>query len=241
MVAPGGLAVLTRPAVLDRSLLDALPRQLLSRGSRFKPAVYRIELAGGPAILKDCAGVPAWSRPLARWLMRRERRAMERMHGVEGFPPVIARVEADAFVAGMLPGRAMHGEVFGADPRRWAAALRERVEQMHARAVFHLDLRQPQNLLADEERGLSVVDFGAAMAPGPVGRALFGRLLSWVDRQAVLKYLSRFAPGEMSEREARSYLRGLFWRRLWIFTPHHNRGAEAAVRRRLQDLSAGRG
>lgn len=224
--------------MLDRSLLDRLPRQLLSRGARFKPAVFRIELADGPAVLKDCAGIPALTRPLARWLLGRERRAIERLAGLEGFPQLLACVDADALLIGSLPGTAMHGEVFSADPRRWAAALRERVRGMHACAVYHLDLRQPQNLLADEEHGLAVVDFGAAVAPGPVGRFLFGRFLAWVDRQAVLKYLSRFAPQEMGEAEARSYLRGLFWRRLWIFSPHQNRGAEQAVRRRLQDLSA---
>lgn len=224
--------------MLDRSLLDRLPRQLLSRGARFKPAVFRIELAAGPAVLKDCADIPALTRPLARWLLARERRAIERLAGLEGFPQLLARVDADALLIGVLPGRAMHGEVFGDDPRRWAAALRERVRAMHERHVFHLDLRQPQNLLADDARGLAVVDFGAAIAPGPLGRLLFGRLLAWVDRQAVLKYLARFAPGEMGEAEARSYLRGLFWRRLWIFSPHRNRGAEQAVRRRLQDLSA---
>lgn len=225
--------------MLERSLLERLPRALLSRGSPLKPAVYRVELAQGPAILKDCAGAPAWSRPLARWLLRRERRAVERLAGLPGFPPLRATVDADAFLIGELPGRAMHGEVFGADPARWADALRGRVSEMHARAVFHLDLRQPQNLLADEEAGLSVVDFGAAMTPGPLGRFLFGRLLAWVDRQAVLKYLARFATDRMTEAEARAFLRGQFWRRLWIFTPHHDHGALAAVRRRLQDLSAG--
>jgi hypothetical protein len=226
--------------VLDRGLLERLPRQLLSRGSRLKPAVFRIELADGPAILKDCAGAPRWSRPLARWLLDRELRAIARLAGLAGFPRLLARVDADALLISVLPGAALHREIFAADPRRWSQALRERVRAMHGRAVFHLDLRQPQNLLADEEQGLSVVDFGAAFAPGPLGRRLYGRLLGWVDRQAVLKYLAKFAPQEMGEAEARSYLRGHFWRRLWVFTPHHNQGAAAAVRRRLQDLSAGR-
>ncbi len=226
---------------LDRQLLEVLPRQLLSRGSRFKPAVYRIELAGGSAILKDCADAPGWSRPLAVWLLKRERRALERLAGQEGFPQILAQVDARALLIGNLPGHAMHGEVFAETPRAWAEALRQRVAVMHSCSVYHLDLRQPQNLLADAHHGLSVVDFGAAFAPGPIGRLLYGRLLAWVDRRAALKYLSRFAPEEMSEAEARSYLRALIWRRLWIFSPHHNRGAEQAVRRRLRDLSAGGG
>lgn len=224
--------------MLDRGLLACLPRQLLSRGSRLKPAVYRIELAAGPAILKDCGHAPAWSRPLARWLLARERRALARLVGLEGFPQLLGPTEAEILLIGALPGVALHREVFAAAPRRWAEALRERVRAMHARAVFHLDLRQPQNLLADDAQGLSVVDFGAACAPGAIGRALYGWLLARVDRQAVLKYLAKFAPQEMGEAEARSYLRGHFWRRLWVFTPHHNQGAAEAVRRRLQDLTA---
>jgi hypothetical protein len=212
---------------------------VLSRGARWKPAVARLELAAGPAILKDCAALPRWGLPLARWLLAREVRALERLHGLEGFPPLLARVDRDAVLIGLVAGRPMDGASFAQDPQRWAAALRARVAAMHAHRVYHLDLRQPQNLLVDEVEGLSVVDFGAGWAPGRIGAFCCAWLLGWVDRQAVLKYLSRFAPQQMTREEARTYLRGLFWRRLWIFSPHRNRGAEAAVRRRLQDLSAG--
>lgn len=220
---------------LDRRALAGLSRTVLSRGSRFKPEVARLELAAGPAILKDCAPVPGWSRPLARWLMRRELRIFARLRGLEGFPRVLAEVDRDAALIGLLPGRPLTGEDFAADAQHWAARLRERVAAMHARGVHHLDLRQPQNLLVDGET-LNVVDFGAGHACGPIGRRLFAPLLRWVDRQAVLKYLSRFAPGQMDRAECRAYLRGLRWRRVWIFSPHRNRGAEAAVRRRLAEL-----
>lgn len=228
MKAPGA-------PVLDRRALAGLSRAVLSRGSRFKPEVARIELAAGPAILKDCAVLPGWSRPLARWLMRRELRAIARLAGLPGFPQILARVDRDAALIGLLPGRPLTGEDFAAAPRHWAGLLRARIAAMHARQVYHLDLRQPQNLLVDGE-DLQIVDFGAGHAPGPAGRLLFAPLLRWVDRQAVLKYLSRYAPQEMGVEEARAYLRGLYWRRLWVFSPHRNRGAEAAVRRRLREL-----
>lgn len=224
---------------LSRQALAGTTRVLLSRGSRFKPEVLRLELASGPAVLKDCAHLPFWSRWLGRWLMQREAGAMERLGGLPGFPPVLAQLDADAVLIGLLPGRPLDGEAFARAPQHWAAALRERVAQMHARGVFHLDLRQPQNLLIDESTGqLGVVDFGAGHVPGALTGWMLRPLLSWVDRQAVLKYLSRYAPQEMSREEAKAYLRGQFWRRAWIFSPHRNRGAVAAVRRRLQDLSA---
>lgn len=224
---------------LTRQALAGATRVLLSRGSRFKPEVLRIELAAGPAVIKDCAHLPAWSRWLGRWLLHRETRVLERLAGLEGFPPVIARLDADAVLIGLLEGRPLDGEAFARQPQLWAAALRERVALMHGRGVYHLDLRQPQNLLIEEEVGrLGVVDFGAGHAPGPLSAWLVRPLLAWVDRQAVLKYLARFAPQEMSRSECRAYLRGQFWRRIWIFSPHRNRGAAAAVRRRLLDLSA---
>ena len=108
---------------------------------------------------------------------------------------------------------------------------------MHERGVYHLDLRQRQNLLVDEEGTLDVVDFGAALAPrGPL-RWLFGPVLGSVDRQAALKYLARFAPSELTVEEARRFLRGLVWRKLWIVSPYYDRGEAAAVRRRLADDS----
>lgn len=225
---------------LDRRALAGLARVVLSRGSRLKPAVARIELAAGPAVLKDCADLPGWSRPLARWLMQRELRALARLRGLPGFPQILARVDRDAALLALLPGVPLTGEEFAAAPRHWAALLRERIAAMHARRVFHLDLRQPQNLLVDGQ-DLNVVDFGAGHAPGLLGWKLLGGVMSWVDRQAVLKYLARYAPQELTATEAKAYLRGLRWRRAWIFSPHRNRGAEAAVRRRLrelQDLSA---
>lgn len=224
---------------LSRQALAGTTRVLLSRGSRFKPEVLRIELASGPAVLKDCAHLPFWSRWLGRWLMHREAGAMDRLAGLAGFPPVMARLDEDAVLIGLLPGLPLVGEAFARAPQHWAQALRERVGQMHGRGVFHLDLRQPQNLLIDESTGqLGVVDFGAGHVPGALTGWFLRPLLSWVDRQAVLKYLARFAPQEMSRVEAKAYLRGQFWRRAWIFSPHRNRGAVAAVRRRLQDLSA---
>jgi len=211
-------------------------RHLLSRGSRFKPAVFA---APGPDgtnwVIKDCAGVPAWSRPLARWLMRREAALLGRLDGLDGFPRLVARIDANAYACSLLAGEPLDRPHVEADPRGLATQLRERVAAMHARGVYHLDLRQRQNLLVDADGRLRVIDFGAGAAPrGPL-RWVLGPVLARVDRQAILKYLARWAPQAMSEAEARAYLRSRFWRRLWIFSPFHDHGEGAAVRRRLRD------
>ncbi len=221
-----------------RGDLRRAPVSLLSRGSRFKPGVWRVSRSDGPLLLKDCAGSPPWWRPLARWLLAREVRALRRLDGVEGVPRLVGRVDRDAVLLSWVEGQPLGEPGTTADAPALAAALRRIVEAMHQRHVYHLDLRQRRNVLVDPAGRPWVVDFGAAHAPGPVGRLLLAPWLARVDRQAVLKVLARYAPEAMSADEARSFLRGQRWRRLWPFSPYRDRGLEAAVRRRLRDLSA---
>lgn len=217
---------------LDRAALASAPRELLSRGSRFKPAVHRIDDATQAWVVKDVREVPAWSRPLARWLMRREWKVLEALAGVPGVPVLGPQIDRDAFAMELLPGAPLHAQAFEAAPDALAADLRRIVDAMHARGVFHLDLRQRQNLLVDGET-LYVVDFGAAWRPrGPV-RWLLGGIFGWIDRQAVLKYVARHAPDRLTRDEARAVLRYLRFRRWWIFSPHGDGGERAAAQARL--------
>lgn len=219
---------------LDRAALDAAPRELLSRGSRFKPAVHRLALGPDSAcVVKDVREVPAWSRPLARWLMGRELRILRALEGVEGVPQIVAEVDRDAFALAVLPGEPLTPAAFEAHPRSLAADLRAITGSMHERGVYHLDLRQRQNLLVDGDR-LSVVDFGAAWKPRVWSAWLLAPVFRWVDRQAVLKYVARHAPQELGYREARSVIRFLRLRRLWFVSPHNDAGEWGAARDRVR-------
>lgn len=220
---------------------EALPRILLSRGSRLKPAVWRVETDDGPLVVKDAAAVPAWSRALALFLLARERRVLQRLQGVEGVPQLRARVGASAFAATLLPGQALDRQTFASAPRLLADGLLRLLARLHARHVYHLDLRQRQNVLVDEHGGVAVVDFGAAWCLGPLTRPLLQRLLGWVDRQAALKYLARYAPQELSRAEALEVLRAERWRRWWPFTPHRSRGALEGARERLRQEGSPKG
>ncbi|MAW60419.1 MAG: hypothetical protein CMJ94_06245 [Planctomycetes bacterium] len=218
---------------LDRAALEAAPRRLLSRGSRLKPAVHRVELPDGPAcVVKDVREVPGWSRWLARWLMGRERRILRALDGVDGVPQLLGEVDRDAFALALLPGEPLTPAAFEQHPRSLAADLRAITAAMHARGVYHLDLRQRQNLLVAGER-LAVVDFGAAWKPRLWSRWLLAPIFGWVDRQAVLKYLARHAPEELGYDEARSVLRFLRLRKLWFVSPHNDAGEWAAAKQRV--------
>ena len=222
-----------QPPAWSREDYRSRERHLLSRGSRLKPAVWRVEGPAGPVAVFDCAELPRASRRLARWLLRRERLALERLEGVAGVPQMVARIDRDAFAISWLEGQPLDRGTFQRDPHGLAGQLRSILAGIHARRVYHLDLRQRQNLLVDGAGRLSCVAFGASLALGSFGDALLGRLLAWIDRQAALKYLARYAPEELSLEEARAVLRGLKWRKLWFFSPYRERGEGEGARRRL--------
>lgn len=215
-----------------RAELAGAQEELWSRGSAVKPAVRLLRTSRGEVVVKDLHGLRPPGRWLAAWLLSRERRVLERLAGVPGVPPVLGVLEDGGLVLGRMAGRPLDREAFARRPRELAGALRELVAAMHDRGVYHLDLHQRRNLLVDPAGRLSVVDFGAALAPGPLGRRLWGPLLARVDRAGVLKYLARYAPEELTPAEARAFLRWRRWRRWWPFTRHPDRGEEAAARRR---------
>lgn len=217
-----------------REELESLPRTLLSRDSRLKPGVWLVKHPDGDGVVKDTARLTRSRRRLGRWLLNRERRALERLDGIDGIPRVLARIDRDAFVCARVPGKPLDAEAFRRAPRELVTALHHLMDRIHDRGVYHLDLHQRQNILVDDDGRPHLVDFGAALMPGPIARALFGRLLGWVDRQSTLKYLARFAPECLEPDEARAVLRRHRLRKLWIFTRHPSTRERTAARERLR-------
>jgi RIO-like serine/threonine protein kinase len=219
-------------ATLERSDYERLPRQQLGRPSILKPAVWKVEAPGGVLVVKDVRHSLPAMRWIARWLLRREQRVLERLTAVKGVPHLAAAIDRDAIALTWVEGRTLDKWMFRQRPRELIEQLRELTEQMHAAGVFHLDLHQRNNLLVDEAGRLSIVDFGAAIAPGPLARALFGRFLRVTDLHAAHKYLARFTPEELTEEEARAVLQQhRVLRRLWPFAQKRSRETRAARRR----------
>lgn len=173
-------------------------------------------------VVKDVATLPWWSRPIGRWLLRRERRCLLRLTGIEGVPQWLGDLDRNAFAMSILKGAPLDEDAFLAAPRAITDRLQALLASVHARRVYHLDARQRQNILLDGTRVL-LVDFGAASAPGVFAHLLLGRTLRWVDEIAALKHLNRHAPQQMTAVERKRLARSRFWRRLWFFSPYRNR------------------
>lgn len=212
--------------VLPRHELERLPRTALGKTSALKPAVWRVETADGPVVVKDARHSAV--RWVARWIVARERRVLERLSSLEGVPHLVVTIDRDAIALTLFPGRPLDEQSFRARPRELFEQLLELTERLHALGVFHLDLHQRKNLLLDDDGRLRMVDFGSAVAAGPLMRFFLGPILGYVDRQAAYKYLARFAPEELSHDEARAVLRQRRVRRLWPFSPHSKRERKAA-------------
>ncbi len=222
-------------------ILAKAERQLLSKGSAWKPVVWRVDAPGcSPAIWKDGSHLKGLRRWVAGLQIRRERRCLASLASLHGFPSLLPVSCNMGFLTTFLPGQELDRSRFQMDPEGFAQSLRERVRAMHARGVFHLDLKQRRNILVDSEGGLHFLDFGAGWAPGWLCRSLLGYLLAFSDRQAVLKWVARWAPEQLSLADARSLRRGLLLRRLWPFTPHRDRGERAAIEQALRNDSGSR-
>jgi hypothetical protein len=216
-----------------REDLDAMPREVLAPGSAVKPAVLRVAAPGGDVIVKD-VGHQRALRWLGRWLLARERRALERVAGLEGVPRLLATCGRDAFATDLIPGRPLDGDAVRVAPRAFADRLTEMADALHQRGVFHLDLHQRRNILVDDRGRIHLIDFGAAVAPGPIGRALLGWAFAMADRHAPAKYLARYAPESMSAEEARAIVKHAWLRKLWIFSPPPSERARRNARDRLR-------
>ncbi|MFT7516265.1 MAG: serine/threonine protein kinase [Myxococcota bacterium] len=215
------------PIVLEwsRDQLQDSKLTKLSRQSRVKPMVWLSEdLDGAKRIVKDCRGLPFYSRWLAKLIMWREYRIMLRLHGIAAVPQVRERIDSHAFSMTFMAGEPLSEENFSFAPRRISDDLLGVIEKLHERHVYHLDLRQRQNILLGDGLKAQIIDFGSSWAPWWGARMIFGKLLVGVDRSAALKYLVRFAPQKMTFLEAQTLLRGLWLRRIWIFSPYHSHG-----------------
>ena len=195
--------------------------------------MWKVAGPDGPLVVKDVSELPVLTRWIGRYLLRRERRALERVQGLDMVPVLEDGAGRDALVYRWLAGERPDHAAITAGGRRISDELAAILAQFHARRVYHLDLHRKNNLVLGPNGDLSVIDFGAALTPGPLANALFGRLLAWVDHQAPLKYLARYCPDELTHEEARAVCRRHWLRRLWIFTSSSTVREYRAARDRL--------
>ena len=88
---------------------DTAPAELLKRGERLlEPDVYRTCLNGQPAVVKDYTryrGTPL--SPIARLLVRREARILQRLSGWKHAPALLGTIGGLALGMEFIPGQTL--------------------------------------------------------------------------------------------------------------------------------------
>lgn len=191
---------------------------------------------GNPAdrrVLRDLTGLPWWSAGLARWLARREARALAAVQGIEGVP-VLHRAGRDGILRGWAEGQPLN-----LDPPRdaaWYADARRILRQMRRRGVSHNDLAKPQNWLHRPGGRAGVIDFQLAQVHRRRGR--LARLMAREDLRHLLKQKRRYAPELLTASQRRMLARPSWPARLWRAT---GKRLYRLVTRRLIGWSDGEG
>jgi predicted Ser/Thr protein kinase len=188
----------------DATALEASTLRFLRPRSRTRPDLRLIEWQGQRAVAKDWSNAWPLMRPHARRCLEREWRALEALKDLPGIPRPLARLP-HAIVVSLLAGHPLRYARTWRQRQAFFDALDACVARIHARGVVHLDLRQRRNILRGADEQPMLVDFEAALVCNPASRR--GRLaLRWgrrIDRLAILKHKSRYAPRLLTPRERR--------------------------------------
>jgi predicted Ser/Thr protein kinase len=181
--------------LLDPAAIEAATLRWLRPRARNRPDLRLIEWCGERVVVKDWRAASLLLRPHARRCLAREWRALAVLAGLPGVPRALLRLR-DVIVVSYLDGEPLAYRRLQHDQREaFFAALLAKVEQMHARGVVHLDLRQRRNIVCGADGQPGLLDFEAALVLDAT--RVSGRLaLYWgrkVDRLAILKHKARCA------------------------------------------------
>lgn len=195
-------------------MTDAAATELELKRDHFGAVFLVLDAAGQPRhVCRDTRVARPWAAPLARWLARREARALTRLAGLEAVPLLI-EYRAGVLTRSWIDGAPMQ-RARPADPAYYRSAL-HLLRRLHARRVVHNDLAKEPNWLVTATGAPALVDFQLAWTARRRGR-LF-RALAYDDLRHLLKHKRSFLPARLTARERRILATPSMLSRLWMRT-----------------------
>jgi len=189
-----------RPLLLKRDLFGVVERV---RFGPQQPAAY--------AVRRNPEKSRWWTRPLAKWLAKRENRALAALPPMDAVPQLV-RLDDGSLARSWQDGRPMH-EARPADPAYFSAAFRL-LCRLHRAGVVHNDLAKEANWLVREDGSPALIDFQLAWAPRRRG-ALF-RTLGREDLRHLLKHKRYYCADYLTTREKRILEKPAALSRYWM-------------------------
>lgn len=151
------------------------------------------------------------TRWLARWLLRRERRALAALRGVRGVPALVERDPAGCTVPPPRGANLVRSWIPGQPlctapqlPADFFVLLAELVARIHARGVCHNDLHKENNIVVGADGRPALIDFQLASVHRHRGRRFAARCRE--DLRHVAKHRLRYErqgrlqPGDLPPR-----------------------------------------
>ncbi|HLK84150.1 MAG TPA: serine/threonine protein kinase [Xanthobacteraceae bacterium] len=204
MTAPDALAGRWQTSVV-------LKRDVFSTVER---GIFHGEHGDMPAVLRRLDQVPWWSRPLARHLFNRERRALARATPLGVAPPLLY-ADDRRLVRGYIPGSALKiAQPYG--DHAYFRSARAALRALHRAGISHNDLAKEQNWLRTPDGRAYLLDFQLASVFRRRSR-LF-RLAAYEDLRHFLKHKRRYLPDAVTPAERRVLARKSLPTRIWMMT-----------------------
>jgi RIO-like serine/threonine protein kinase len=169
----------------------------------------------GDRVIRDTRSARPWARGLARYLLRREQRALIHLAAFppRGIPRVLS-ADRHTLTRSWIEGRPM--QIARPDqPDYFRQALRL-LRQLHAAGVLHNDLAKETNWLVTPEGRPALVDFQLATILRRRGR--LARARGHDDLRHLLKHKRSYLPDLLTAREKRILARPSLLSRLWMAT-----------------------
>jgi hypothetical protein len=186
-----------------------------------------------PVVYRRLDGVPAYAKPLAWWLARREIRGLNAVKGIDGCP-MLVRVDKTGLLRSWTRGTPLQ-LAKPTDPE-WYKDAKRLLRQIRRAGVTHNDIAKPQNWLMTPEGRAAVIDFQLASVHRRRGR-LF-RVMAREDLRHLLKQKRAYAPELLTPSETRMLSQKALPSRIWMAT---GKKLYNFITRRLMNWSDGEG
>ncbi len=170
-----------------------MARTILNEGGWANGTVF-VEQRGEDLVVVKSYRAKNWLiRRLGHYLLARERKAYQRLQGISGIPALIEDPDPLRLALSYVNGERISNQRLEQDGDSVIQNLRQVLSDIHARGVYHLDLRNQGNVLVDEKNGCHLIDFASCFyaPPGSWRRRLMGPLARRFDHYGLSKWQNR--------------------------------------------------